>query len=197
MALLAAGLGAQDPVQATLDELTLEQKAGQLFVSWSLSRPDGDNHERMLQWVEEVGLGGVILSLGSCEDAATLIPKLQAKAKVPLLLAGDFEGGVWFRLKGATELGNQMLVGATGSERLAEAMGRVTGEEAKALGFHWVFAPVLDVNSNPKNPIINVRSFGEDPALVGRLETLGGDAAALRSVLVRVRAGAPEQNTYG
>lgn len=156
-------------VAETLASMTVKEKAGQLFVSWSLSRPDGDNHEQMLRWVEEVGLGGVILSLGTTEDAATLIPKLQAKAKVPLLLASDFEGGVWWRLKGGTELGNQMLVGASESEQLAQAMGRVTGEEAKALGFHWVFAPVLDVNSNPDNPIINVRSFGEDPKLVSKL----------------------------
>ena len=161
---------AQDP-EELLRSLTLEQKAGQLFVSWSLSRPSGDNHAQLLRWVEEVGLGGVILSLGDVGDAAALIPKLQAKAAVPLLLASDFEGGVWFRLQGATELGNQMLVGATGDARLAEGMGRVTGEEAKALGFHWVFAPVLDVNSNPDNPIINVRSFGEDPAQVSRLGT--------------------------
>ncbi len=163
------GLSEQDAVGRSLGKLTLEQKAGQLFVCWSLSRPDGGNHEQMLKWVEEVGLGGVILSLGSVGDAAALIPKLQAKAKVPLLLASDFEGGVWWRLKGATELGNQMLVGASESEKLAEAMGQVTGQEAKALGFHWVFAPVLDVNSNPDNPIINVRSFGEDPKLVGKL----------------------------
>lgn len=169
---LFAGCAASpsDPrVEETLAKLSLEEKAGQLFVCWSLSRPSGDNHERMMQWVDEVGLGGVILSLGSVADAAELIPKLQAKAKVPLLLASDFEGGVWWRLKGATELGNQMLVGASGSEDLSQAMGRVTGQEAKALGFHWVFAPVLDVNSNPDNPIINVRSFGEDPELVGRL----------------------------
>lgn len=165
----AVALIAQDPVEDALAKLSLEHKAGQLFMSWSLSRAEGNNHEQMMSWVEEVGLGGVILSLGTVEDAATLIPKLQAKAKVPLLLAGDFEGGVWWRLKGATELGNQMLVGATGSEELAEAMGRVTGLEAKALGFHWVFAPVLDVNSNPANPIINVRSFGEDPEMVARL----------------------------
>ncbi|MCA8966238.1 MAG: serine hydrolase, partial [Planctomycetes bacterium] len=93
----------------------------------------------------------------------------QAASEVPLLLAGDFEGGVWFRLSGATELGNQMLVGATRSARLAEAMGEVTAREAKALGFQWVFAPVLDVNSNPANPIINVRSFGEQPELVAKL----------------------------
>lgn len=171
----------EDPVEALLAKLSLEQKAGQLFMSWSLSRseskraegaegqPSKNNHEQMLAWVREAELGGVILSLGSVDDAARLVPQLQAAAKVPLLLGGDFEGGVWFRLQGATELGNQMLVGATGSSELAEAMGRVTGEEARALGFHWVFAPVLDVNSNPANPIINVRSFGEDPELVARL----------------------------
>lgn len=119
--------------------------------------------------MQDVGLGGVILSLGTVDDAATLVPRLQAAAAIPLLVAGDFEGGVWFRLRGATELGNQMLVGATGSSALAEAMGRITGDEAKALGCHWVFGPVLDVNSNAANPIINVRSFGEDPALVARL----------------------------
>jgi beta-glucosidase-like glycosyl hydrolase/CubicO group peptidase (beta-lactamase class C family) len=170
---LAIAAVAQDPVADLLAKLTLEQKAGQLFMSWSLSRSEGKpgatNHDKLLAWVRDAELGGVILSLGTVEDAATLIPKVQAAAKVPLLLAGDFEGGVWWRLSGATELGNQMLVGATGSAALAEAMGRVTGEEAKALGFHFVFAPVLDVNSNPANPIINVRSFGEDPELVAKL----------------------------
>ncbi len=169
----ASVLLAQDPAAELLAKLTLEEKAGQLFVVWSLSRPQGKagatNHDRLLGQVRDAGLGGVILSLGTVDDAAALIPKLQAAARVPLLLAGDFEGGVWFRLSGATELGNQMLIGATGSADLAERAGRVTGEEAKALGFHWVFAPVLDVNSNPQNPIINVRSFGEDPELVAKL----------------------------
>jgi beta-N-acetylhexosaminidase len=172
-AAVAAHAAAQDPAAELLARLTLADKAGQLFMSWSLSRveakPAGSNHDAMLAWVRDAGLGGVILSLGTVDDAAALVPKLQAAAKVPLLLAGDFEGGVWFRLQGGTELGNQMLVGATGSPALAEAMGRITGEEAKALGFHWAFAPVLDVNSNPANPIINVRSLGEDPQRVAAL----------------------------
>ncbi|MBX3461612.1 MAG: serine hydrolase [Planctomycetes bacterium] len=167
--LASAALAAQDPVAERLAALTLEQKAGQLFVAWTLSRAEGDHHERLLAAVGEAGLGGVVLSLGTVADAAALVPRLQAAAAVPLLVAGDFEGGVWFRLAGATELGNQMLVGATGSAALAEAMGRVTAREAGALGCHWVFAPVLDVNSNPDNPIINTRSFGEDPDLVARL----------------------------
>lgn len=170
---VAASVLAQDPAADLLARLTLEEKAGQLFMSWSLSRVDGkagaSNHDKLLAWVRDAGLGGVIVSLGTTDDAAALIPKLQAAAKVPLLLAGDFEAGVGFRLTGATSFGSQMLIGATGSARLAEAAGRATGEEAKALGCHFVFAPVLDVNSNPANPIINVRSFGEDPELVARL----------------------------
>jgi beta-N-acetylhexosaminidase len=171
--LLACAAVAQDPAADRLAALPLEAKAGQLFMAWTLSRSEGDgaanNHEKLLAAVREAGLGGVIVSLGSTADAAQLIPRLQAEAKVPLLIAGDFEGGVWFRLRGATELGNQMLVGATGSPVLAEAMGRATAQQAAALGCHWVFAPVLDVNSNPANPIINVRSFGEDPELVAKL----------------------------
>ncbi|MBL8748476.1 MAG: serine hydrolase [Planctomycetes bacterium] len=156
-------------VEAVFRSLSLEQKAGQLFVAWCLSREEGQNHEELIERVRGAGLGGVILSLGTALDAARLVPRLQAASAVPLLMAGDFEGGVWFRLAGATELGNQMLVGATGSEHLAERMGSITAQEAKALGFHVVFAPVLDVNSNPDNPIVNVRSFGEDPEQVARL----------------------------
>jgi beta-glucosidase-like glycosyl hydrolase len=164
----------RESVAERLAALSLEEKAGQLLVAWTLSRPstltgrEGD-HERVIALVRDAGLGGVIVSTGSVGDCAELVPRLQAAAKVPLLLSSDFEGGVWWRLEGATQLGNQMLVGAGGSAVLAEAMGRVTAAEAKALGVHWVLAPVLDVNNNPQNPIINVRSFGEDPHLVGRL----------------------------
>ena len=90
---------------------------------------------------------------------------------MPLLVAADFEGGVAFRLGGGTALGLPMLWGAAGSTRLATAAGRVTADESTALGVQWIYAPVLDVNSNPANPIINVRSFGESPELVGRLGT--------------------------
>jgi beta-N-acetylhexosaminidase len=161
--------------------MDLEQKAGQLFVSWILARERGNeaNRQQLIQNIREVGLGGVILSLGPVEDAAELVTELQRAASVPLLCAGDFEGGVAFRFSGATEMGNQMLVGATRSEELARAMGEVTGREARVLGVPWVFAPVLDVNSNPANPIINVRSFGEDPDLVARLGS--AFAAGVRS----------------
>lgn len=156
-----------------LAPLSLEQRAGQLFVAWTLSRADGpahaNNHTRLLQQVQSAGLGGVIVSLGTTAEAAALVDRLQAAAPVPLLVAGDFEGGVWWRLRGATELGNQMLVGASRSPRLAFAMGQATAKEALALGCPWVLAPVLDVNDNPQNPVIHVRSFGAEPDLVGKL----------------------------
>ncbi len=169
----SAGPAAPDQrgaAMACLRQLSTAEKAGQLFVSW-IRADDGRPAEqaRLEGLVRDVGLGGVILSIGGVGEAAALVTRLQGAAKVPLLCAGDFEGGVAFRFHGAAELGNQMLVGATRQTRLARAMGEITGREAKALGVPWVFAPVLDVNTNADNPIINVRSFGEDPQLVARL----------------------------
>lgn len=172
---------AQSTAEELLARMSLEERAGQLLVSWILSKEEGQaaNREKLRAAIRDAGLGGVILSIGPVADAAGLVADLQAVSKVPLLVAADFEGGVAFRMPGATEMGNQMLVGATGLDRMAYAMGRVTGSEAMALGIPWCFAPVLDVNSNPDNPIINVRSFGEDPALVARLGT--ALAAGIRS----------------
>ncbi|GAB4137687.1 MAG: glycoside hydrolase family 3 N-terminal domain-containing protein [Planctomycetota bacterium] len=172
VSLLFAAWGlCQGAPERILSSLTLEQKAGQLFVSWILASSVRDEAElgELERRIAEVGLGGVIASLGTVEDAADLAARLQRSARIPLLLAGDFEGGVAFRFRGATDMGNQMLVGATGLVRLARAMGEVTAGEAKALGYHWVLAPVLDVNSDPANPIINVRSFGEDPSRVAAM----------------------------
>ena len=111
----------------------------------------------------------MILSLGPVDQAHQLIEALQAATEVPLLVAADFESGVGYRLDGATHFGCNMLLGATGDPELARRLGRATAVEGLALGFHMAFAPVVDVNVNPANPIINMRSFGEDPALVGSL----------------------------
>ena len=88
---------------------------------------------------------------------------------MPLLNTADFEAGVGFRIAGATAFPRLMAFGAARDEQLAYEAGRVTGEEARALGVHVNFAPVVDVNNNPRNPVINTRSYGEDPELVGRL----------------------------
>ena len=170
--------------ERTFRELSLREKAGQLIMPWVLGdfAPEGsDSHERVLEYIEEHGIGGLVMSVGTPHEVAAKLNDLQSHAKVPLLVGADLETGAGFRMRGAVfvpgniELGGAtnfpslMAVGAAGDEELAYEMGRVTAVEARAVGIHVPFAPVLDVNNNPDNPIINVRSFGEDPVEVSRM----------------------------
>ena len=99
-----------------------------------------------------------------------VLERLQALADVPLLVSADMERGLSFRVRrGVVPLPYAMAIGATRSDQAARFSGEVTAREARALGLHWALAPVADVNNNPANPVINIRSFGEDPALVARL----------------------------
>ncbi len=170
-----------DSVLATL---SLRQKAAQMVWVWTLGdftavdAPSFTNIERL---VREQELGGVIVSVGGPLDIAAKNNALQRAAKLPLLIGADLETGAAFRARGgwflpnAIELGGatsfpyQMGIGATRDTTLAYEMGRVTAIEGRAMGIHMAFAPVLDVNNNPKNPVISSRSFGEDAALVGRM----------------------------
>jgi beta-N-acetylhexosaminidase len=104
-------------------------------------------------------------------EVAELLNRLQQKSKLPLLFAADFERGLSNRLLGATTFPHAMAFGADGNVEDAETFGLITGQEARAIGVHWNFFPDADVNSNPANPIINTRSFGEDPKQVGDLVT--------------------------
>jgi len=170
--------------QRTLEDMTLAEKAGQLIMPWLLGdfAPEGSaSHERILKYIEENTIGGVIMSVGTPFEVAAKLNDLQRHSSTPLLVAADLETGAGFRMRGAihmpgtidlggaTDFPSLMAVGATGQERLAYEMGRVTAVEARAVGIHVPFAPVLDVNNNPDNPIINVRSFGEDPGSVARM----------------------------
>lgn len=170
--------------ERTLAELTLEEKVGQLMMPWVLGdfAPEGSaSHTRVVRYLEELKVGGVIMSVGTPTEVAAKVNDFQRHARLPLLVAADLETGAGFRmwgavympgpieLGGATNFPSLMAVGATGNDRWAYEMGRITAVEARAVGIHTPFAPVLDVNNNPANPIINVRSFGEDAALVGRL----------------------------
>ncbi|WP_145019223.1 glycoside hydrolase family 3 N-terminal domain-containing protein [Paenibacillus sp. Y412MC10] len=123
--------------------------------------------------IHDQDLGGLILfdkNIVDVRQVTTLTHDLQMEAgDIPLFLGIDQEGGVVKRIPGGTNLPGQMALGATGDTTLAEAAGRLTGEELKALGLQVNFAPVLDINSNPDNPIIGMRSFSSDPDLVTRL----------------------------
>lgn len=142
-----------------------ERVAQMVFPDFRFADPDTD---RALALVK-AGVGGFCLFGGSRFDVAPLVNSLQNRARLPLLFGADYEAGAGAQVEGATWLPSNMAVGASGSEGLARLKGRVTAREAKALGVPWVLAPVVDVNSNPANPIINTRSFGGDPGTVGRL----------------------------
>ena len=178
-------------VDETLHSLTLDEKIGQLIVPsfyTGFVSSDSDVYDDLVSLVHEQHVGGfhvfggrepappVLLNptydrstLGPPLDAASLLNRLQSIARVPLLVTADFETGVGFRLAGATTFPRAMAFGAAGDAQLAFEAGRITAVEARAIGVHVNFAPVVDVNNNPRNPVINTRSFGEDPALVSRL----------------------------
>ncbi len=178
-------------VAQALRSMTLDQKVGQLlmptFESTFIST-DSARFDALLKLVKEQHVGGfgafggsipvpgVLLNptystvvLGQPLEAAAMANRLQQASALPLLVAADFEFGPGMRINGATTFPRAMAFGAAGDESLAREAGRITGLEARAMGVHVNFAPVADVNNNPRNPVINTRSFGEDPRRVGAL----------------------------
>ncbi|MGI9181727.1 MAG: glycoside hydrolase family 3 N-terminal domain-containing protein [Longimicrobiaceae bacterium] len=160
-------------VEHTLARMTLEQRIAQLVVPWISGDAPALNRqefERMLRWVAQDQVGGLIISRGRPEALAAKLDAAQARARVPLLVVSDLETGPGMRLNpGGTDLPPAMAFGAADDVALAREAGRITGVEARAVGIHMTLGPVLDVNSNPDNPIINIRSFAEDPERVARL----------------------------
>jgi beta-glucosidase-like glycosyl hydrolase/CubicO group peptidase (beta-lactamase class C family) len=163
-------------VEETLAGMSLAQRAGQVMMVRAFGEyyaADAAQRQELMQQVEDLELGGVVLFRSEAFEAAALVADLQRRAAAaghpPLLIAADFEWGAEFRVGGAVPFPTAMAVGATGDVEAAEWMGRASARDARALGVHWIFAPVADVNNNPRNPVINVRSFGEDPEQVGRL----------------------------
>lgn len=179
------GPDAERWVTETLASLSLRQQVAQLVIQWLPGSYASTSSEEFLEWagwVEDDEIGGIYLSIGLPHSYAAKINELQARSTIPLLVASDFEnGGPGMRINhsyalpsllpqgGGTSFPPTMAFGAIGDERFAREYGRITAVEAKAVGLHLNFAPVLDVNSNPENPVINTRSFGEDPAAVARL----------------------------
>src|SRR4029077_10132735 len=167
--------------EKTLRKLSLEEKIGQVFMIWcraSFLNVENPEYLQLREAMQKYHVGsfamtvhvdGPYLLRSEPFEAADLLNRLQQDSKLPLLFAADFERGVSMRLLGSTVFPHAMAFGAAGSEEYAQSFGRITAEEARAIGIHWNFFPDADVNSNPANPIINTRSFGEDPKQVGDL----------------------------
>lgn len=161
-------------VNHTLEKMTVEEKVGQMVCcrfSGQYYHHESSTLEKLESLVEEKKIGGLIMFGGEVYEAARLINKLQQKSEIPLLIASDLERGLGNQIGEATLFPPLMSIGAAGSEELAYQMGKITAEEARAVGIHMTYAPVVDVNINPQNPIINTRSLGEDPEQVARLAT--------------------------
>src|SRR5215469_1954915 len=171
--------GSEKWAQKTLEKMSLEEKVGQLFMVWCRAEFLNVNSPEYLELRETMSkyrVGAFAMTVpyeppflykGQPYEAADLLNRLQHESKLPLLVAADFELGLSNRLNGSTAFPNAMAIGATGRMDYAEQFGKITAEEARAIGVDWNFFPVADVNSNPNNPIINTRSFGEDPQQVG------------------------------
>ena len=168
-------------VDKTLRKMSPEEKVGQLFMIWVRTQffNEADPNWLLLRdTVRKYHIGSLAMSVpvdgnvllkNQPLEAAELLNRLQQSSQLPLIFAADFERGVSMRLYGSTVFPHAMAFGAAGKLDDAEAFGRITALEARAIGIHWNFFPDADVNSNPANPIINTRSFGEDPKQVGDL----------------------------
>lgn len=169
---------------SVLASLTLREKAAQIVwpsVYGDYVSGDSQQWQHLTQYIERDKVGGFTISVGSPMELAAKLNALQSMSKIPLLVGADLEMGAGFRARGgyfvpnAIDLGGavivppEMAVGATGDTTLAYEVGKLTATEGRALGIHIAYAPVLDVNNNPANPVINTRSYGEDPRLASAM----------------------------
>ena len=156
-------------IDSLLAGMTDRQRIAQLLVPFSFSDLAEKTLDQLRIAVKDQQVGAVLLSRGTLGEARQLLDSLQSWARVPLLVSADFETGPGRRFVGALELPSMMALGATRDPQLAYRAGRAVAEESRDIGVHINFAPVADINSNPRNPIINTRSFGEDRGLVARM----------------------------
>lgn len=170
----------QRTAQALLRTLTLHDRVAQLILATADAEPvssTSKEFERYVHWVRDLHVGGLIIGT-SVRDGQTriaqpyatavLLNRLQKMSRIPLLVGSDFERGASFRVDYTARFPYNMAYGAAGDVEASRYEGQAAAREARALGIQWIFAPDADVNSNPENPIINIRSYGEDPDAVSR-----------------------------
>ena len=155
-----------------LKRMTLDQKVGQLIavgVNATFLNRESDAFKQLQHDIIDNHVGGIILFRGAVYESVVLVNRMQQLAKYPLLVSADLEAGSGMRFDDTINLPWNMAVGATGNPEFARRQGDLTAREARAMGIQQIYAPVADVNNNAANPVINVRSYGEDPIEVGKL----------------------------
>ncbi len=160
---------AQHWADSVYKRLSMEERIGQLFMIAAYSGGPKFNQDTIEQLIVHHQIGGLIFMQGGPARQATLTNRYQKMAQVPLMIGMDAEWGLGMRLDSVTNFPRQMMLGATNDTALAYAMGMAVAYQCKRLGVHINFAPVVDVNNNPNNPVINARSFGEDKKRVSRM----------------------------
>ena len=152
--------------ESTLDKLTLREKIAQMMVyrmNMHYLNYNSDEWKEIENLISSDGIGILHICFGETGSALTMLNKIQRESKIPILVEADIESGLGRRYPGAVTLPPMMAIAATGNSKFAYEAGRISAEESRGVGIHFNLAPVVDVNNNPKNPIINTRSFGEHP----------------------------------
>ena len=161
--------GSKNWAENTLKKLSLREKIGQMLIyrmSMRLKDIPSSKWKEIVDLIDSDGLGGVHLWYGEASSSLTIMNEMQDRSSIPILFDADIEYGLHQRFPKGTDLLPLMAIAATNDPNNAYDIGKVIAKESRAVGIHWNFSPVVDVNNNPANPIINVRSFSEDPDMV-------------------------------
>ena len=173
-----------------LKKMTLEEKVGQLIsvgVNATFLNQDSEAFKTLRRQVVENHIGGIILFRGPVYESLVLMNRMQQLAPYPLLISADLEAGAGMRFDDTVNFPWNMAVGATGNPDFARRQGAITAREARAIGVQQIYAPVVDVNNNAANPVINVRSYGEDPAEVARFGAAFTEGAQSAGVIATAK----------
>ncbi len=173
-----------------LRRMSLDEKIGQLIsvgINAKFLNQDTDAYRALKHQIEDNHIGGIILFRGPVYESVFLVNRMQQLARYPLLIAADLEAGAGMRFDDTVNFPWNMAVGATNNPDYARRQGEITAREARALGIHHVYAPVVDINNNAANPVINVRSYGEHPADVARFAAAFTEGAQKGGVIATAK----------
>src|SRR6266446_2749167 len=173
-----------------LRRMSLDEKIGQLIcvaVNATFLNQDSEAFKALRHQVEDNHVGGIILFRGPVYESVVIVNRMQRLAKYPLLISADLEAGAGMRFDDTVNFPWNMAVGATGNPDYARRQGELTAREARALGVQQIYAPVVDVNNNAANPVINVRSYGEDPKDVARFAAAFTEGAQRGGVIATAK----------